>query len=301
MQGLPLPTGMLAWVAEEGNVHVGIGRGRIVSPSSQQRASLAKGRGAPRPFSARMQRFSHEPRSSNGRVTEPAEPPAVALVLHEDERLSLAEGESLSVGRQSGCDLRIGSVDRGPEDLGVSRRAATISHAQGRLWVRNDSTTLPVYVRPSLGQECVLERRGDMVSFAEPVVDVALEGQIKLYRIRIELPFAAGVTADAGPATVAPATRSRLPLTDRERRLLVALCEPLLRGAARAARPASYKEVAERVGLSDHTVRNALDALRERLIAIGIPGMVGPDAKDNLARYAVRSGSVTPADLKVLD
>lgn len=32
-----------------------------------------------------------------------------------------------------------------------------------------------------------------------------------------------------------------------------------------------------------------------------IPGMVGRDAKDSLARYAVRSGTITAADLDALD
>jgi DNA-binding Lrp family transcriptional regulator len=74
-----------------------------------------------------------------------------------------------------------------------------------------------------------------------------------------------------------------------------------LRSAGPNARPATYREIASRLALSEHTVRNALDALREQLLMIGIPGMIGPEAKDNLARYAVRSGSITPDDLHLLD
>ena len=223
-----------------------------------------------------------------------------AFVTCGTVRLSLADGESLSIGRQSSCEIRIGSPDEGPEDLGVSRRAATISLAQGRIWIRNDSTTLPVFVRPFVGQEYVLEGRGDMLSLTEPSIDVAFEGQVRSYKIRVEMPSAVEAQDAESPVTVAPATQSALPLTARERRLLAALCEPLLTGSGRDAQPASYRQIAGRVGLSEHTVRNALDALRERLASVGIPGMFGAEAKDNLARYAVRSTSVTPADLELL-
>jgi len=224
-----------------------------------------------------------------------------ALISYERLRWALAEGESLSVGRQSTCDIRVGSPDPGPEDLGVSRRATTLSHAQGRIWIRNDSTSLPVFVHPATGQEYVLEQRGDVVSVAGSVVDVVLEGQIRTYRITVELPEGTALEDAEGPTTHAPATQAALPLTPRERRLLVALCEPMLTTSGREARPASYRQVADRLGLSDHTVRNALDALREQLVEIGIPGMIGSEAKDNLARYAVRSGSLTRADLELLE
>jgi DNA-binding CsgD family transcriptional regulator len=223
-----------------------------------------------------------------------------ALISYQKLRWALAEGESLSIGRRSTCDICIGSPDPGPEDLGVSRHAATLSHAQGRIWIRNDSTSLPVFVRPAIGQECVLESRGDMVSIAGSVIDVVLEGQIRAYRLTIELPETITPEDAAGPTTLAPETRAALPLKPRERRLLTALCEPLLTASGHEARPASYRQMADRLGLSDHTVRNALNALREQLLSVGIPGMIGPEAKDNLARYAVRSGSVTPADLELL-
>ena len=223
-----------------------------------------------------------------------------AVVRFLGQRWILSDGDTVSVGRQSTCDIRVGSTEPGPEDLGVSRRAASLIHAGGRIWVRNESNSLPVFVRPAVGHGYVLERRGDTVSLSGSEVEVVLEGQIMAYRLTVQLPSGLNDGESDGPATVAPATRSTLPLTSRERKLLTALCEPLLTPSGRESRPASYREVADRLGLSDHTVRNALDALRERLISIGIPGMVGSDAKDNLAYYAVRSGSVTPADLALL-
>ena len=224
-----------------------------------------------------------------------------ALVSMGRHRWVLGDGESISIGRQSACDVRIGGSEPGPEDLGVSRRAATLSHAQGRIWIRNDSTTQPLHVLPDVGEGYVLEHRGDMVSLAESRVDLVVEGQVLTYRVTVELPAGATPRDPDEPATISPATMGALPLKPRERRLLAALCEPLLTGSGRQARPASYREIAARLHLSDHTVRNQLDALRDELLRRGIPGMIGPDAKDNLARYAVRSGSVTPSDLTALE
>jgi hypothetical protein len=224
-----------------------------------------------------------------------------AIVTLGGRRWDLPEGRSLRIGRQSTCDVKIGAADPGPEDLGVSRLAATVSHAQGRVWIRNESTSQPVRIRPDQGGDYVLDRRGDMISLGDLWLEVVLDGQIRRYTVVVEVPASdrAGERADDQP-TASPSTQASLPLTPRERHLLTAVCEPLLvSGGSR--RPASYREAASRLGLSDHTVRNQLDAMRSRLGDLGIPGMLGPDAKDELARYAVRSGSITPADLDHLD
>lgn len=228
--------------------------------------------------------------------------PGGATVSYHGQLWTLDDGQSVSIGRQSSCDIRIGGALPGPQDLGVSRRAGTVSHAQGRMWIRNDSTSLPVLVRAAFGQEYVLERRGDIVSLADPAATVVFEGQVRSYEVRVVMPQAEQLEPDGleEPATLAPATETALPLSPRERRLLVAVCEPMLNSNGTEARPATYRQVALRLGLSDHTVRNALDALRERLLLAGIPGMIGSEAKDNLARYAVRSGSITPRDLELL-
>jgi hypothetical protein len=224
-----------------------------------------------------------------------------AVAEYDNQRWVLTDGQSLSIGRQSTSDICIGGVDPGPQDLGVSRRAATISYTQGRLWVRNESTHLPLLVRPALGQQFVLERRGDIVSLADPATSLVIEGQIRTYQITFRIPTSdSHDQADELP-TLAPATQAALSVNPRERRLLAALCEPLLTSAASNARPATYREIASRLALSEHTVRNALDALREQLLVVGIPGMIGPEAKDNLARYAVRSGSITVVDLDLLN
>ncbi len=225
---------------------------------------------------------------------------AVAVVSFGARRWTLADGQPLSVGRRSNCDIRVGAAEPGPEDLGVSRRAATVICAQGRTWVGNDSTTQPVYVRPEIGEELVLERRGTMVSLEDEHLSVVLEGHIQSYSFDLER-LAHGSDLRDDPITASPPTVGALTLSHRERRVLAAICEPLFARPGTKVRPASYREAASRLGLSEHTVRNQLDALRERLLTLGIPRLVGAEAKNELARYAVITGSITSVDLAAID
>jgi hypothetical protein len=217
-------------------------------------------------------------------------------------RWVLRDGDALTLGRESSCALRLGAPDApGPEDLGVSRRAGTLIYAQGIVWVRNDSATQPLFVHSPMRGEQVLEGRGDMLSLAEPHLEVVVRGRVLEYRISIDLHHVHGNTVAVEDASSSsPPTVVTLNLSDRERRYLAAVCEPLLTRVGVDARPATYADAAERLGLARSTVRNALDDLRRRLFDAGVPGMDGRDAKDALARYAVRSHTITRADLGLL-
>ena len=82
---------------------------------------------------------------------------ARATVSHGDSQATIEEGQRVRIGRSTVCDVQVGSgADGGPEDLGVSRTAATVSMQDGRLWVRNDSASQPVYLVPGTGPTRVL-------------------------------------------------------------------------------------------------------------------------------------------------
>jgi hypothetical protein len=238
--------------------------------------------------------------SFGGRQVTEGDGDVVANVSLGEREWGVADGTPLTIGRQSTCDAQVGGAQPGPEDCGVSRRALTVICAQGRTWIRNDSTTQPVYVRPEVGEELVLERRGTIVSLDDRHFTVVLEGQVRSYALHIERLGVGSETHDE-LFTVSPPTIGALTLTLRERRLLAAICEPLFSRPGVKVRPASYREAATRLGLSEHTVRNQLDALRERLLTLGIPRLIGAEAKNDLARYAVRSGSITPEDVAAID
>jgi hypothetical protein len=223
------------------------------------------------------------------------------VVGYRDIQEEIAEGQTLSIGRDARCDVCIGGESDGPEDLGISRRAISVTYAQGRVWVTNDSSTQPVRIRRSVGSEHVLSHRGDVVSMVDKSLELLLEGQVYSYSITVESHGPPSPLAAEEVESTAPPTQSLLPLDQRERRLVAALCEPLLTPSGVEVRPATYKEIGYRLGVQPHTVRNELDVLRARLGNLGFPGMAGTHAKDSLALYAVRSSSITVDDIGALD
>jgi hypothetical protein len=96
----------------------------------------------------------------------------------------------------------------------------------------------------------------------------------------------------------------QIDLTPAQQRILACLCAPLLTGAGPDARPASYTQIGQALGLSPNYVRNVLKALREALAGHGLPDLVGgtperagDDFRLPLARWAVESGLVTSDDV----
>ncbi|MEJ7585908.1 MAG: hypothetical protein WKF43_17900, partial [Acidimicrobiales bacterium] len=190
-----------------------------------------------------------------------------------------------------------------PEDLGVSRTAATVSVRDGRLWVCNDSTSQPVYLVPDTGPARTLEGKDEMASLPTDRVAIQLRGRVRTYEVQVELSVGPPRADRSSSATDLgdPATQYLLDFTPAERRILAALCEPLLVARGDRARPASYAEGATRLFLSRSRVENCVADLVKKFAAAGIPGLEGPEAKDHLCRYAVRSGSITAADLSGID
>lgn len=224
---------------------------------------------------------------------------AKASVSHGDVKATIDEGQRVRIGRSTVCDVQVGSGDAGGvEDLGVSRTAATVSMQDGRLWVRNDSASQPVYLVPEQGPTRVLENQDEIASLPIDKVTVQLRGRIRTHDVTIELEAAAPLGDTRPIPTDGPATQYLLEFTNAERRILTALCEPLLIARGDQARPASYAQAAERLYLSRSRVENCIADLVKKYASAGVPGLEGPEAKDNLCRYAVRSGSIGQTDLQ---
>ncbi len=230
-------------------------------------------------------------------------PLPIARLAHRDTVLEVRDGDEVRVGRSGSCDVQVGTEtkDGTPEDLGVSRRAATVSVRDGRIWVRNDSASQPVYLVPTTGPTRVLESMGEIASLPTDEVTIQFRGRIRTHEVQVEL---AEVPADAAAPAFsdeAAATQYLLEFSRAERRILTALCEPLLVDRGDRSKPASYAQAAERAFLSRSRVENCVADLVRKFAGAGVPNLEGPDAKDNLCRYAVRSGSITQADLALLD
>jgi len=74
-----------------------------------------------------------------------------------------------------------------------------------------------------------------MISLADARIEVVLEGHRRNYRVTVELPGAAPLEEESKPSPRTAATEPALVLAAHERRLLAAICGPLLVG--RGSRP----------------------------------------------------------------
>ena len=225
---------------------------------------------------------------------------ARATVSHGDSQATIEEGQRVRIGRSTVCDVQVGSgADGGPEDLGVSRTAATVSMQDGRLWVRNDSASQPVYLVPGTGPDPGAREPGRDRLAAHRPGHRAAPGPHPHPRRHRRAGAVPATLGDTRPIpTDGPATQYLLEFTNAERRILTALCEPLLTKSGDQAKPASYAQAAERLFLSRSRVENCIADLVKKYASAGVPGLEGPEAKDNLCRYAVRSGSISSTDLE---
>jgi hypothetical protein len=92
-------------------------------------------------------------------------------------------------------------------------------------------------------------------------------------------------------------------LTSAELRLLAALCEPLLRGRDDEAVPATYRAIAVRPGCA-RPRGHRVPRLRRQLSEAGVPAAgrePDADVRGRLADWALRTGTVTPEHLVLLD
>lgn len=225
----------------------------------------------------------------------------------------LLPGAELTFGRGSSCDIRFAYE---PLDDYVARHAGTLICQPDGVLVRNESATQGLVLQAFPGPEMAVGPRMTVgtgphkqLRLVVPgrhgtryalIIDArALDGDDR----RDDAPTAITSRADQVP------TRAKARVTPRELRLLAALCEPILILAGDQAVPATYRQIAERVGQRPQSVRVCLDQLRLRLTEEdGIPGLRGTgeqteaaDYRGPLARWALSSGIVTTADLRLLN
>jgi hypothetical protein len=203
------------------------------------------------------------------------------------------------VGRSSRCDVRL------PEqDNGLSRRAAVLSALTDCVLVRNVSTSKPFVLRPPAGEDHVVGPGAAITSLPHRTFAVVLSGGFGDVAIKVD---AVGISPRARPAATgtrsADTFTSPTDLTPAQRRVAVALCRPMLTKSGSAARPATYAEIGQSLGLSPAYVRNVIRSIRDNLTGYGIPGLSADDSTPTddfrlpLARWALWSGWVGPDDL----
>lgn len=180
-------------------------------------------------------------------------------------------GDRFCIGREPGNDLVL------PWDVEVSRVHALLERLAGTWTVVDDDLSRNgtfvngqrVRGRRRLNDRDVLRVGMTEVLYRDPDAEAG------------ETPRVSGRAAVAG-------------ITPGQRRVLIALCRPLLDSPEPGATPPSNSELAESLGVSTEAVRTQLKALF-RLFEL--PDLPQNRKRAELARRALASGVVVPRDL----
>jgi len=207
----------------------------------------------------------------------------------------------------------------------VSRRAGSFRFDHGSWWVQNDSRSSLLYLSGDRGFRVDLPP-GLGAPLQQWHVKVRLHGFLDDYTLRLRLPDlddmpdvpptgqtgtgidqpATGPDAPAATGrrrteSVVTTTHTKLTLSDDDRLVLAARFEEYLTWRhAGAPAPRSAAETADRIGSQAHTVAKRCENIRNRYIRLGVPGLRGPRALEELARLLMSTGTLTADDLRLL-
>jgi hypothetical protein len=230
--------------------------------------------------------------------------------------------EQFTFGRAPGCTAVIAAEDRG-----VSRRAGSLTWRDGGWWLANDSASSMLYLSGDRGFRADMPP-GMALPLQQWHAKVRLDGALDSYTIRLRLPdldeepavgdaegaeqrregealaaegAAAGARAAENGTERVTSTRVRPPLNDLDRLVLAARFEEYLtwRHSGHAS-PRSARDAAERIGWEPHKVTKRCENIRNRYVRIGVPGLRGPRALEELAALLISTGELTSDDLRRL-
>lgn len=223
------------------------------------------------------------------------------VLVHFDGGLwVISAGDVLTFGRSRSCDIALADDDH------LSRRAGSLRVLGDCVMVRNESSRKPLVLRPPVGEDRVAEPGAAITSLPFQTFDVLLTGTAgRVVTIRVDAARLTPHPYDEDPTATGPATRVEpIVLTGTQQRVLRALCAPLLTRSGRVAAPATYAEIGRLLNRRPQYIRNVVKSLRETLAGYGVEGLVRSagaaaheDFRGELARWAIRSGWVTSADL----
>jgi hypothetical protein len=235
------------------------------------------------------------------------------IVMYESGTWRVQPGQTLTFGRGQACTIKLPASDHG-----LSRSAGSLNYRDGAWWLRNDSSSSVLYLSGDRGFRVDLPP-GMSTPVQQWHAKVRLQGVTDSYTLRLRLPdlddlpdpggeperaaqSPGGAPEAAGKAEqLVTSTRRRAPLTDSDRLILAARFEQYLswRHVGPAA-PRSAKETADRIGWQPHTVAKRCENIRDRYSRLGIPGLRGPRALEELAMLLISTGELTADDLRRL-
>ncbi len=222
----------------------------------------------------------------------PAEP---ATVTVGDRELQVDPSEELTFGRAETCTACLD-----PTDLGISRLAGSVSCEAGTWWVVNRSSSRPLDVIDDLGIRSVLPP-GRRVTVDGPL-SVVVEGSTRRHALQVVVGTPTVTSPGATPPGGQPTSVGEgVVINDADRLALVALFRGYLEAFPRHdPHPRSYADAAAQLGWPRTTLVKRIEYLRTRLSNAGVPGLVGENALEALATFALTTGVITREDLALL-
>ena len=228
------------------------------------------------------------------------------IVMFETNTWRVQPAERFTFGRANTCNAVLPNEDRG-----VSRNAGIFDWRGGSWWLTNTSASSMLFLSGDRGFKADIPA-GMSLPIQQWHAKVRLDGLLDSYTLRLRLPDLddeeneEGAEGDAAAAAAAPerhvtSTKLRAPLNDDDRLVLAARFEEYLTWKhSGPAAPRSAREAAERIGWQPHTVSKRCENIRNRYVRIGVPGLRGPRALEELAALLISTGELTTDDLRRL-
>jgi len=230
------------------------------------------------------------------------------IVMFEATTWRVRPGARFTFGRAKTCNAVLPNDDRG-----VSRNAGSFEWRARCWWLANASASSMLYLSGDLGFRADIPP-GMALPLQQWHAKVRIDGLLDSYTLRMRLPdldeedYAeeGGDPEPAEAAEVVPersvtSTKLRAPLNEADRLVLAARFEEYLTWKhSGPAAPRSARETAERIGWQPHTVSKRCENIRNRYVRIGVPGLRGPRALEELAALLISTGELTTDDLRRL-
>jgi hypothetical protein len=222
------------------------------------------------------------------------------IVMYETGTWRAKPAQRVTFGRASTCDVVLPNEDRG-----VSRNAGSLDWRHGAWWLTNSSASSMLYLTGDRGFRADIPP-GMGLPLQQWHAKVRLDGVLDSYTLRMRLPDLDEADEDEGAAGPEPErqvtiTRLRAPLSDADRLVLAARFEDYLTWKhSGVAVPRSARDAAARIGWDAHALSKRCENIRNRYVRIGVPGLRGPRALEELAALLISTGELTTDDLRRL-
>jgi hypothetical protein len=229
------------------------------------------------------------------------------IVMFELGTWRVKPGDRLTFGRGKTCTVVLPDADRG-----VSRNAGSFDWRAGLWWLTNASGSSMLYLAGDLGFRADIPP-GMALPLQQWHAKVRIDGALDSYTLRVRLPDldeepdaddelgTGGAFSGIAAERRITSTKLRASLNDDDRLVLAARFEEYLTWKhPGAAAPRSARDAADRIGWGSHAVAKRCENIRNRYVRIGVPGLRGPRALEELAALLISTGELTGDDLRRL-